>query len=118
MIDLNQLIGNVAPLLRRTLGEQIRIEAALAADVWRIMCDGGQVENALLNLAVNARDAMPEGGKLSIATENLHLDRAWVAKTGDLPAGDYVLLSVSDTGQGMSREVRERRALPHHVGLR
>jgi PAS domain S-box-containing protein len=112
VIDANRLIGNLVPLLHRTLGEQIAVETALTPDVWPTLCDGGQIENALLNLAVNARDAMPNGGKLVIRTENLHLDQEWAAETRDLQPGDYVMLAVSDTGQGMPPQVRDRAFEP------
>jgi nitrogen-specific signal transduction histidine kinase/ActR/RegA family two-component response regulator len=110
--DLNKLVASIVPLMHRTLGEQITIETALARETWMTMTDGSQVENAILNLAVNARDAMPKGGRLIIRTENLHLDQAWALGSGDLPAGDYVVLSVSDNGQGMAPEVRDRAFEP------
>ncbi len=112
VIDLNRLIGNLTPLLHQTLGDQIVVETTLAPDVWSTLCDGGQMESALLNLAVNSRDAMPDGGKLVVRTENMHLDRKWAAEMGDLRAGDYVMVSVSDTGQGMPPEVRDRAFEP------
>jgi PAS domain S-box-containing protein len=111
-IDINRLIGNLVPLLHRTLGEQIAVETALAPDLWRAFCDASQLENALVNLAVNARDAMPERGRLVIRSENLHLDQTWVGETTDLKPGDYVMLAVSDTGHGMSAKVRERAFEP------
>ncbi len=110
--DLNKLVASIVPLMHRTLGEQIAIETVLARETWLTMTDGSQVENAILNLAVNARDAMPDGGRLVIRTENLHLDQGWAMGSGDLPAGDYVLLSVSDNGQGMPPAVRERAFEP------
>ncbi len=106
--DLNRLIGNLVPLLHRALGEQVTVETALASEVWLSLTDGSQVENAVLNLAVNARDAMPDGGRLIIRTENLHLDRVQAAANGDLPPGDYVRISVSDNGQGMPAEIKQR----------
>jgi PAS domain S-box-containing protein len=106
--DLNRLIGNLVPLLHRTLGEQVTVETALASEVWLSITDGSQVENAVLNLAVNARDAMPDGGRLIIRTENLHVDRVQAADSGGLPPGDYVRISVSDNGQGMPAEIRQR----------
>ncbi len=112
IVDLNRLIGNLVPLLHRTLGEQIAVETNLTADLWLTLCDSSQVESALLNLAVNARDAMPEGGRLVIRTENLHLDQLWAAQAGDLRSGDYVMLVASDTGQGMPPEVRDRAFEP------
>jgi PAS domain S-box-containing protein len=110
--DLNRLIGNLVPLLHRTLGEQIVVETALAGDIGLTMTDGSQVENAVLNLAVNARDAMPEGGRLIIRTENIHLERAQARGSDDLQPGDYVQLSVSDNGQGMPADVKERAFEP------
>jgi PAS domain S-box-containing protein len=110
--DLNRLIGNLVPLLHRTLGEQVTVETALASEMWLSLTDGSQVENAVLNLAVNARDAMPDGGRLIIRTENLHLGRVQAADTGGLPPGDYVRISVSDNGQGMPAEIRQRAFEP------
>ena len=111
-VDINRLIGNLVPLLHRTLGEQIVVETALAPELWRALCDASQLENALLNLAVNARDAMPERGRLVIRSENLRLDQAWVGDQVDLPPGDYVVVAVSDTGHGMPASVRERAFEP------
>jgi len=103
--DLNQLIGELIPLLRRTLGENIDIETALERDRCVCMVDRSQTENALLNLAVNARDAMPRGGHLTIATQRVTLKGDGPP---DLPAGSYIRLSVTDTGDGMPAEVAER----------
>ncbi len=110
--DLNRLIGNLVPLLHRALGEQITVETALAGKVWLAMADASQVESAVLNLAVNARDAMPDGGRLLIRTENLHLEQANATGSDGLPAGDYVRISVIDNGQGMPAEVRQRAFEP------
>jgi PAS domain S-box-containing protein len=101
--NLNRLISDMEELIRRTTGPTIIVEVAGAAGLWPILIDQNQLENALLNLCINARDAMPDGGRLTIETANLWLDGA--ARTGaDLPAGQYVCLSVTDTGTGMSRE--------------
>ena len=103
-LDLNRLMADLDPLLRRTLGESIQIELALADGLWPALVDPGQLENAVLNLCLNARDAMPEGGPLTLATANLHLDGAAAASQGDLLPGDYVVLTVSDAGQGIAPE--------------
>ena len=107
-IDLNALVSNMAELLRRTLGEQVILECVLAGGLWRTCVDPGQLENALLNLAVNARDAMPEGGKLTIETQNTHLDDAYAFAHPDVNPGQYVLVAVSDTGTGMPAKVIAR----------
>ena len=104
-IDANKFVASISDLLRRTLGEQIRLETVLAGGLWRIHADAGELETAILNLAVNARDAMPDGGHLTIETANAHLDHAYAAEHIGLPPGQYVLVAVSDSGEGMSREV-------------
>jgi CheY-like chemotaxis protein len=98
----------MSELLHRSLGETIEVEVVLSPSLWRAEVDPNALENAILNLAVNARDAMPEGGKLTIETANTHLDREYVAPYPELSAGQYVSISVSDTGQGMTAEVVER----------
>jgi len=95
-------------MLRQTLGEHIEIRLAPDAKLLPAHVDGGQLETAILNLAINARDAMPAGGRLTIETRNVHLDPGFLAGTGDPPPGDYVLLAVGDTGMGMTPEVRAR----------
>jgi PAS domain S-box-containing protein len=109
-VDVNHLITSMEDLLKRTLGEQIRVEAALAADLWPVHSDENQLESALLNLVINARDAMPAGGTLRIETANVQLSEN--AIEGELPAGDYVALSVSDSGIGMSEDVLARAFEP------
>jgi CheY-like chemotaxis protein len=104
-VDANKLVAGMSEMLRRTLGEAIRIETVLAGGLWRIHADPNELENALLNLAVNARDAMPEGGKLTIETANAHLDDRYVAAHTEVPAGQYVMLAVTDTGAGMTGDV-------------
>jgi len=106
--DLNGLVLNLVPLLHHSLGEQVTVETALGSDIWKTLCDASQLENALLNLAVNARDAMANGGRLTIRTENLSLERAWASENSDWPPGDYVMVAVSDTGQGMPPDVRDK----------
>ena len=95
-------------LLRRTLGEQIQVEAVIAGGLWNTLADPSQVENAILNLAINGRDAMPDGGKLTLEVANAYLDDANVAQLGDVNPGQYVMLAVSDTGIGMTAEVMSR----------
>jgi signal transduction histidine kinase/ActR/RegA family two-component response regulator len=104
-LDLGQLVSNISELLRRTLGETIVIETVLSGELWLTRVDANQLENALLNLAVNARDAMPDGGNLTIETANAQLDEAYAAAHADVSAGQYVMLAVTDTGTGMTPEV-------------
>ena len=106
--DVNASVAGMEDLLRRTLGEQIEFESSLHADLWLGLTDLGQLDNALLNLAINARDAMPDGGKLTIETANTRLDEGYAAAHEDVTAGDYVVISVSDTGVGMPAEVMAR----------
>lgn len=103
----------ISELIRGTLGGDIRIETVLAGGLWRTHADSTQLENAILNLAVNARDAMPEGGKLTIETTNASLDDAYAARHADVPAGQYVMISVTDTGQGMTPEVAAKAFDPY-----
>ena len=107
-IAANPLVASMEDLLRRTLGETIELELVLAGGLWPTLCDGNQLESALLNLAINARDAMPEGGKLTIETCNAHLDTAYAARARDVTPGQYVCVCVTDSGSGMSPEVIER----------
>jgi len=108
-VDIRRLISGLTELLERTLGEQIRLETVLAAGTWPAMVDVSQLENAILNLAVNARDAMPEGGKLTIETSNTSLDPSYVQQFSEpIPPGQYVMIAVSDTGSGMDAETVDR----------
>ena len=104
-IDLGRTIRDMGDMLRRTLGEQIQIESVIAGGLWNTLADPNQVENAILNLAINARDAMPDGGKLTLEVANAHLDDAYAAQNGDVTPGQYVMLAISDTGSGMTPEV-------------
>jgi len=104
-VDVNRLIGGMSDLLHRTLGERVEVETILGARLWQTLADANQLESALLNLAVNARDAMPSGGKLTIETANAYLDEAYAAIEEDMRAGQFVVVAVSDTGTGMSPEV-------------
>ena len=104
-VDFNRLVGDMDELLRRTLGEHVEIDLRLASDLWPALADSGQVENSLLNLAINARDAMPEGGKLTIETGNVHLDDDYASNNAEVAPGDYVMMAVTDTGTGMPDDV-------------
>jgi signal transduction histidine kinase/CheY-like chemotaxis protein len=103
-VDIGKLVASMSEMLRRTLGEAVAIETVLAGGLWLTRIDANQLENALLNLAVNARDAMPEGGRLTIETANAHLDDAYAAAHAEVTAGQYVMVAVTDTGTGMSPE--------------
>ncbi|MBM0104831.1 response regulator [Steroidobacter sp. S1-65] len=107
-IDVNVLVRDMTDLLHRTIGENIELEGVLAPRLWRIETDQNQLEAAILNLAVNARDAMPLGGKLTIETANAALDESYSATDVEVIPGQYVMLSVSDTGFGMSKETLAR----------
>lgn len=113
VIDANRLVASVCELLRRTLSEAVALETVLADGLWRTHADENQLENALLNLALNARDAMPDGGRLTIETANRHLDEAYMASLAEpVSAGPYVLIAVSDTGTGMDRATLEHAIEP------
>jgi PAS domain S-box-containing protein len=101
---INKLVAGMSELLIRTLGEQVKVETVLAAGLWQVRADPAQLENAILNLAVNARDAMPGGGRLTIETMNAFVDDAY-AQEYAIEAGQYVLIAVADTGAGMAPEV-------------
>ncbi|MDO9297919.1 PAS domain-containing protein [Bradyrhizobium sp.] len=106
-VDANALVVSLEDLLRRTIGETIDLEISAAEDLWGTLCDPNQLESALLNLAINARDAMPDGGRLVIATANARLDST-SANAPALSSGEYICISVTDTGVGMSAEVAAR----------
>jgi PAS domain S-box-containing protein len=106
VLDLNDVVQRVDAMLQRLLGEHIALEVHPGADLWRVRFDPGQAEQILVNLAVNARDAMPDGGRLTIETSNVRLDSAYAETHPDAHPGEYVLLAVSDTGEGMSSETR------------
>ncbi len=107
-IDVNDAIASVTDLPWRSLGDQITAEFRLAAGLWPVFVDPNQLENALLNLALNARDAMSGRGSLVIATSNCHFDEAYAAAHPGVAPGDYVAITVSDTGVGMPQEIREK----------
>jgi PAS domain S-box-containing protein len=107
-VRANPLLASMEDLLRRTIGENIELELVLAGGLWPTLCDPNQLESAILNLVINARDAMPDGGKLTVETCNAHLDSAYVAASRDVAPGQYVCICVTDTGTGMSKDVIER----------
>jgi len=107
-LDLNGLLGNLQKLLRRVIGEDVELLVTLQPDLWSVHCDPGQLEQVILNLAVNASDAMPTGGKLEFEARNVEVDGALIAKQPFMHAGPYVRLSIRDNGQGMSPEVKAR----------
>jgi signal transduction histidine kinase len=108
-LDVNRLVSDMARLLHRTLGEQMSIETVLAGGLWPAHVDANQLENALLNIAVNGRDAMPNGGKLTIETANVYLDDEYAARNAGLSPGQYVLVAVTDT------ECRRRSQIKHLI---
>jgi signal transduction histidine kinase/CheY-like chemotaxis protein len=113
--DINRLIAGFTELLRPVLGEDIAVETVLAGGLWLADVDAHQLENALLNLAVNARDAMPEGGKLTIETSNAHLDDLYRAQYAEVTEGQYVVISVTDTGSGMTADELEHAFEPFYT---
>jgi signal transduction histidine kinase/CheY-like chemotaxis protein len=115
VLDTNKLVGGMSEMLRRTLGERVQVETVLAGGLWRVSADPTQIESALVNLAVNARDAMPDGGKLTVETGNCELDERYAMTHEEVTAGQYVMLSVTDTGTGMPQEVIERAFEPFYT---
>ncbi len=111
-LDANALVSGMAELLHRSLGEEVRLETVLADDPWRTHADRSQLENAVLNLAVNGRDAMEGGGRLTIETANRELDAAYAAGDPGLVAGPYVMIAVTDTGAGMTPAVAAKAFEP------
>jgi len=108
VIQLNDLVVGITDMLRRTLGEHITLSTSLAHDVWPTRADPGQFQSAIVNMAVNSRDAMPKGGKLVVETRNIVLSRDHTDFQSDLKPGEYVQLSISDTGVGMPPDIRDR----------
>ena len=107
-LDVAQLTTSMEDLLRRTLGEQVHVAVIAPEGLWQAKADGNQLESAILNLAINARDAMPSGGKLTVECANLSFDRPRVGEPDTIEPGDYVVISVSDTGSGMPAAVRSK----------
>jgi signal transduction histidine kinase len=112
LLDVNKLLRHLGEFLTPSLGEMVQLETVEAAGQWKIEVDQGQLEAALLNLAVNARDAMPDGGRVTIEAANVFLDQDYCVRHGDVKPGQYVMLSVTDTGTGMPKEVIERAIEP------
>jgi signal transduction histidine kinase len=104
-IDANKMIANMSDLLRSTLGEHIRIETVSAGGLWNTHADAHQLENAILNIAINGRDAMPDGGKLTIETGNAYLDEAYCQQNADVEPGQFVMVAITDTGLGIPSEI-------------
>ncbi|QIG51038.1 PAS domain S-box protein [Nordella sp. HKS 07] len=112
ILETNDLVLNVTSMLRRTLGEHISLSTVLSPDLWQVKVDPTQAESSLVNLAINARDAMSKGGKLVVETRNIRMDEVKSGDAIELPHGDYVQISISDTGTGMPAEVRDRAFEP------
>ena len=108
VVNLGRMVGDMADMLRRMLGESITVETIIADGLWNTLADPAQVESAVLNLAINARDAMPQGGRLSIEVANARLERDAAQLGGDVEPGEYVLIAVRDTGHGMEPDVVAR----------
>jgi PAS domain S-box-containing protein len=111
-IEMNRVVIGMSDLLGRSLGEHVQIQIVLSGGLWPTSADPNQLENAILNLAVNARDAMPSGGKLTIETANSYLDEAYAKAHEEVTPGEYVMLAVSDTGHGMTQEVMSKAIEP------
>ena len=107
-IEANPLVASMEDLLRRTMGEQIQLAFELAADLWSTLCDPNQLESALLNLSINARDAMPAGGRLTIRSHNVDIDPTMAGTLRDVASGQYICIDVTDTGTGMPQEIVAR----------
>ncbi len=108
VLDLNAVITGMERMLRRVIGEDVELTTALEADLWRTRADPGQIEQAILNLVVNARDAMPRGGRLTLETGNVELDEKFAGQYASVHPGPHVMLAVSDTGVGMNAELQAR----------
>jgi len=111
-VNANRLVTGMEELLRRTIGEAVALEVVTAGGLWQTLCDPHQLESALLNLAINARDAMPDGGALTFETCNAHLDSAYTARQRDVRPGQYVCICVTDTGTGMTRDTIDKAFEP------
>src|SRR4051812_8599804 len=108
LLDLNVVISEMRGMLERLIGEDVAVEVRIASSPTPIMADRGQVEQILMNLAVNARDAMPKGGTLTIETDGVELDENYASSHFDVKPGEYIALTVTDTGTGMPPDVQAR----------
>ncbi len=113
ILDLNDVVLSVNRMLERLIGEDVRMVTELKHDLWRVSADQGQIEQILVNLAVNARDAMPRGGTIRLSTDNLTITSNNAGEHDDAPAGQYVILTFRDNGQGMDESVRQRAFEPY-----
>ena len=111
-VDANKIVSSMSELLRHSIGKKIELETVLAGELWEALVDPNQLENALLNLAINARDAMPDGGKVTVETANTFLDAAYAASHDEVTAGQYVMVAVSDGGTGMTPDEAARAFEP------
>lgn len=111
-VDLNVMLPDLTSLLKQTLGEHIDVRVVGGSELWAAMADTAQMESAILNLALNARDAMPDGGRLTLEAANKVLDESYAGDRAEVTPGDYVMIAVSDTGTGMTRGVLERAFEP------
>jgi len=112
VVNLGRVVRDMEDLVQRALGETIEVEMIVSGGLWNATLDPHQIENVILNLAINARDAMPDGGKLTIETGNAMLDDSYIKSAPDIQAGQFVMLAITDTGIGMSKEVLERAVEP------
>ena len=114
-LNPNKLVADMSELVRRTVLDDVKVETVLAGGLWRVSADPNQLESAILNLCINARDAMPEGGLLTIETTNAYLDEAYASDEPELRPGQYVMIAVTDTGDGMAPEVLQRAFDPFYT---
>jgi signal transduction histidine kinase len=111
-LDVNRFIASESEFLQRSLGETVEVETVGSAGLWQVEVDIDQLDSALVNLAVNARDAMPDGGKLTIEASNAYLDEGYCRANPEVSPGQYVLIAVTDNGSGMTKEVLDRAFEP------
>ncbi|CAN5299375.1 hypothetical protein BH09PSE6_BH09PSE6_14290 [soil metagenome] len=114
-VEANRLLASMEDLLRRTIGEQVALEIVQAGGLWRTSCDPNQLESSLLNLVINARDAMPDGGRITLETSNAHLDNVYASGLNEIAPGQYVCIGVTDTGTGMTAETIKRAFEPFYT---